>query len=47
MLDYFVQLQLLAAKLIDCSFKRFTPRCAAALFFHPALVTMTDTNACM
>ena len=46
-LDYFVQLQLLAPKLADCPFERFTSRCTAVLFFHPALVATADTNTCM
>lgn len=44
---YFVQLQLLAAKLVDCPFERFTSRCTAVLFFHSALVATADTNTCM
>ena len=46
-LDYFIQLQLLATKLVYRSFEKRSSGCATTFLLHPALITMTDADASM
>mgnify|MGYP001325672023 FL=1 len=46
-LDYFIQLQLLATKLVYRSFEKLSSGYTTTFLLHPALVTMADSNARM